>query len=106
MLYRPGVRPASVYVPSGRDLTVCTKPVVVSTALISAFATEFPCAFVIFPRSVAVVDDCAKALPATTSASNRISQVRLNVMTTLLLEKLSSRTTPGRRERSAEFRGG
>src|SRR5688500_14712665 len=79
MLYAPGVRPASVYVPSAVDLAVRTKPLVVDTALISALEIVAPLLSVTRPRIVAVVDDCARALPAMSSANNHAGNVRLMV---------------------------
>ena len=61
------------------------KPLEVETALISAFAIVDPRSFTILPRIVAV-DACPKAAIGTKSVSNRTSQLRLNVMTSLLLE--------------------
>src|SRR5438270_10096401 len=86
MLYVPGDKPASVYAPSLPDFTVFTKPEPVFTALISAFATAVPASFVIFPRSVAVVDVCAKTLVAASSiATAKNKNVRL--MTPLLFQE-------------------
>src|SRR5438067_5207149 len=86
MLYVPGAKPASVYAPSVPDFTVFTKPEPVFTALISALATAAPASFVIFPRSIAVVDVCAKRVVAAISnATPKNKNVRL--MTPLLFRE-------------------
>src|SRR5258705_8965225 len=93
MLYVPGDRPARVYAPSAPEVTVFTKPDPVLTALISAFATGLPASFVTFPRSIAVVDVCAKTVVAASSNATP-KNTRARLMTTLLFQDHVFRHAP------------